>query len=161
MKRIYRILCTVNNKSYVGCTKNVFREKQHLKELQRGAHYTILQNDFDTYGESSFIVETLEECESHISNEREKYWISHFDSRNNGYNLTEDGNGHFQKGGKHTEDTKKKISEANKNKIVTEETRKKISESINSIVVKNILSMEENNQMKLFRKEKILSKKEM
>jgi hypothetical protein len=40
--------------------------------------------------------EVIEECEDSLINEREIYWISHFDSTNHekGYNLSKGGQGH-------------------------------------------------------------------
>lgn len=45
------------------------------------------------YGINSFSIEQIEECESERLDEREKYWISRFDSYSNGYNMTIGGEG--------------------------------------------------------------------
>ena len=43
------------------------------------------------YGRDKFHITLLEECPIDLLNEREKYWISFYDSYNNGYNLTKGG----------------------------------------------------------------------
>lgn len=45
------------------------------------------------YGKENFVIEPLEKCGSTLLNEREKYYISYFDSYRNGYNSTEGGQG--------------------------------------------------------------------
>ena len=39
------------------------------------------------YGFDNFSSEVIEECPEELVNEREVYWISHFDSTNKGYNI--------------------------------------------------------------------------
>lgn len=45
------------------------------------------------YGIESFKVETIEQCNETIVNERETYWIDKLDSFHNGYNATTGGDG--------------------------------------------------------------------
>ena len=45
------------------------------------------------YGIEHFTIEAIEECPINILSEREKYWISEFDSYHNGYNATLGGDG--------------------------------------------------------------------
>ena len=45
------------------------------------------------YGVEHFKHEVVEECDDTLLDEREKYWISYFDSYNNGYNQTLGGQG--------------------------------------------------------------------
>ena len=66
--------------------------------------------------------------------EREIFWISFFDSYNNGYNLTE--GGHSVRGYKYTDEVKQKISESLKGennpmygKHLSDEAKKKISDA--------------------------------
>lgn len=61
---IYKILNTVNNKTYIGTSVDVFeRKRKHFEKLRRGAHENILiQADFVYYKEEAFIFEVLEFC---------------------------------------------------------------------------------------------------
>lgn len=78
--------------------------------------YEVLEyNEFDTEEE---LLKWLDE--------REEYYIAKFDSRNNGFNTSKGGTGN--KGCKHTEATRKKISENHRN-YQTEEVKAKISKS--------------------------------
>ena len=43
------------------------------------------------YGKENFSVEVIEEIDSKYLNDREQYWISYYNSYNNGYNLTRGG----------------------------------------------------------------------
>ncbi len=52
-----------------------------------------LQNAIRKYGKDVFIIEAIEECEEELLNERETFWITFYDSVNNGYNLTYGGEG--------------------------------------------------------------------
>lgn len=40
------------------------------------------------YGKDKFHISLIEEVSVEKLNEREKYWITYYDSYNNGYNLT-------------------------------------------------------------------------
>jgi len=62
----------------------------HFSSLRSGKHENIhLQNAWNKYGEDAFFFEVLERNLSPIGvNERERYWIAHFDSFVNGYNRT-------------------------------------------------------------------------
>jgi group I intron endonuclease len=102
---------------------------------------THFYNSIKKYGVESFILETLEECGEGVLSEREIYYINHFDTFKNGYNMTLGGDGgdtshslnykngmatrcvkgknnpmygkvSAMKGKKHTEDAKKKQSAA-------------------------------------------------
>lgn len=107
---IYMFLNIVNNKVYVGSTKN-FRERRssHLSDLRKDKHYnTYLQNSFNKYGEDNIKFIVLEECEVLELIQKEQYWINLKNSNNSdfGYNLCipTDNSGH-----EFTEDTKHKL----------------------------------------------------
>lgn len=93
--RIYIIRNTVNSKVYIGQTTSSInlRFRNHLSSARRGGDY-VIGKAIRKYGESKFYVELLEECLTEELNEREKYWISFFDStaRKNGYNMSIGGN---------------------------------------------------------------------
>lgn len=93
MKCIYKIENKENGKVYIGQTVNYTeRRKAHLKALKRGNHYNrYLQKSFDKYGVTSFSFSVIEETDE--LDEREMYWIKHFNSVDCsfGYNLTSGG----------------------------------------------------------------------
>lgn len=77
---VYKIINTVNNKFYVGSTKNFVRRKgQHLSELRRGVHHSIvLQRAWDKYGESNFIfvIHSTHISRDEMLEEEQKYILS-------------------------------------------------------------------------------------
>lgn len=117
---------------YVGQTINPLdRFKQHINDSKKDKRSSIfLYNAMKKYGIDSFTFEIIEE-NIPIENisERERYWINTLNTlRPNGYNLTLGGEGTF--GYKHTEETKKKLSEMKKGRfthIQTIDSREKIS----------------------------------
>lgn len=61
---IYKIVNTINNKAYIGSSKNVaLRYDLHLKNLRKGRHVNpALQKAFKKYGEAALKLEILEIC---------------------------------------------------------------------------------------------------
>ena len=95
MTGIYKITNTINNKVYIGLSKNIEdRWKTHKKryKIENDKEYEKhLYRSFRKYGIEAFTFEIIEEClEEELSN-REIYWISYFDSYANGYNETPGG----------------------------------------------------------------------
>lgn len=136
---IYKTTNLVNGKIYIGQDKN-----NNHTYLGSGK---ILHLAFQKHGIENFNKEIIEECESiEELNEREKYWISFYNSTNRsiGYNIALGGNGgdtlskHPNKkeiGNRIGESNKRlwedevyktKMSEIRKNQV-TEETREKLS----------------------------------
>lgn len=117
---IYRIHNTVTGKNYVGSSKNMkARKNQHFYLLGLGkCHSKRLQNSFNVHGVEAFVFEVLEECELERLSERELHWLKHFDAVNNGYNSSEDV-ACPTRGFKHSDETKKRMSEANKRRPIT------------------------------------------
>jgi hypothetical protein len=80
IKGIYCIVNTVNNKKYIGRSKNIYnRIKIHLDELKNKSHHNYkLQEDYNTYGENAFKFLLLEES-SKIEDfpSMEHSWIFH------------------------------------------------------------------------------------
>lgn len=89
--RIYIIRNTVNNKVYIGQTKVSLklRFQNHLSAARNGKDY-VIGKAIRKYGEENFYIELLEECTIEELNDREKYWISYFNSTDNklGYNMS-------------------------------------------------------------------------
>lgn len=113
---IYKTTNLINGKIYVGQKKSeVFLNEKYLGS---GKH---LKRAVRRYGESSFKVELLQECNSEAEiNSCEKYWIHELDATNPaiGYNISEGGNSPILRGinngmyGKSQSDfCKKRVSE--------------------------------------------------
>ena len=126
---IYMIRCKINNKIYIGRSKNIKdRWKQHKKELRNNKHCNKnIQKDWNKYGQDNFEFNIIVECEEDKLNELERKYINEYKSCGFGYNMTfgKDENGAEI----HTEETKKKMSESHMGYNLTEETKKKMSES--------------------------------
>jgi group I intron endonuclease len=125
---IYIILNTKNGKVYVGKTAKNFkgRWKDHQSDLKGGHHFNPhLQAAWNLYGAKMFQFKVLEYCPIEQLNEREKHHIKIYRKRGLAYNLTDGGVG----GCNPSEETRRKLSEANKGKKRSEETRRKISEA--------------------------------
>lgn len=120
---IYLTTNLINGKIYVG-QHSLKSKTQNYK----GSGKEILRA-LKKYGKENFKMEVIEWCESFEElNEREKFWIEHYNSRERsiGYNITEGGQG--ISGFVHSEESKKKISEHNgrywKGKLLHPNTRK-------------------------------------
>lgn len=91
---IYKITNTINNKIYIGQSKDIeHRIEQHLNLLQKKKHENkLMQKDYNLFS-AAFIFEVLEECPLSLLNEAEKRWIAHFHSDNPlyGYNQNKGG----------------------------------------------------------------------
>lgn len=98
--RIYIIRNKVNNKIYIGQTtvSIKLRFQNHLSAARRGKDY-ILGKAIRKYGEENFSIKLIEECLIEELNNKEKYWISFFNSTNNkiGYNMSIGGNATYVK----------------------------------------------------------------
>lgn len=96
MPYIYKIINQQNGKIYIGKTVESVenRFKRHCRDCQLDTvSHRPLYSAMKKYGIENFQVETIEECEISILNEREKYWIEFFQSFKNGYNATLGGDG--------------------------------------------------------------------
>jgi group I intron endonuclease len=129
---IYLIKNIVNNKIYIGSAVDISnRWRRHKRELRKGKHHNILLlRAWCKYGEQSFTFEILEE----VSNSDhllayEQVYLDYYKSyeEDKGYNICKVAGSPF--GTKLSEETRRKISEANKGHIVSEETKKKIGEA--------------------------------
>ena len=124
MRYVYIIRNLVNHKVYIGQTKNLQQRKAvHFCTARKGdcRHlYTAMRQ----YGFENFIFEVLEECVDELINQREKYWVTKFDSfnREKGYNLTSGGD-HYE----HTFESLQKIREARARQVFTSEHQEKKS----------------------------------
>lgn len=87
---VYIIQNTVNNKVYIGASRNIYNRLCDHKVMLRGNyhHNQHLQAAFNDYGESYFIFDVLEFCSESLIFSQENYWCNMLCShdRNYGYN---------------------------------------------------------------------------
>ena len=118
MVGIYSITNVENNKMYIGQSSNIeWRWKHHVSDLRYNRHHNKhLQSSWNKYGESAFIFNVIEECDTKELDTREIYWIETYDTYNSGYNLDKGGQG--TRGYKHTEEEILKMIQIQKPKVV-------------------------------------------
>lgn len=140
---VYRII-SPSNKQYIGITtrKNPkTRWREHIKLSSKGIKHRALYYAMNKYGIENMKFEVIEKLQNTTQEslfKAEKYYIKKFNTFKKGYNMTEGGEGTpglFGElnpfyGHKHTEETKRKISKANKGHKHTEEWKRKNSELI-------------------------------
>lgn len=119
----------INGKWYIGQT--VYGDNPERRWGKDGRRYDRnpkFANGIQKYGWDNFEHIILKE---NLTKEEadywEKYYIEYYNAKENGYNLTEGGEGNV--GYAHSEETKRKISEAQKGKHPSEEAKEKMSEA--------------------------------
>ena len=138
---IYKITNIITNQCYIGQTFNSLEERWR-KHKQKNNNCRYLKNAFSKHGIDNFEFKLICICFDSDLNKFEIEYIKKFNSLvPNGYNLREGG----ENGGKHNEETKKKISETLKNTLSsnkreiklgrphTEETKLKLSKALTGI----------------------------
>jgi group I intron endonuclease len=155
---IYVIKNIVNNKVYIGSAVDfIKRWRQHKNNLRKGKHHSArLLRAWNKYGEHNFKFELLQEVSNplHLLS-YEQVYLDYYKSYENehGYNICKTAGSQY--GLRHSEEAKRKISDAisgdsnpfkgrkhkpetiehlrkiNTGKKATEETRKKMSEAKN------------------------------
>lgn len=171
--KIYSITNKINNKKYIGVTKDLdTRKRKHFWELKNNRHSNEkLQRDYNVFGASAFEVEILEELKYATKKEgfkKEVFYIGKYNSCDDGYNMSYGADGsnlsqitddtrekHRQEmlgntywlGRKHTEETKKKIGDVHRGKTVKASTRKKLSEKAKEKTGEKIHFMANSTQM--------------
>jgi group I intron endonuclease len=127
MSGVYKIT-SPQGRVYVGQAVNIEKRLRDYQKLKCKSQ-TRLHNSLVKYGTINHTFEVIEECSIDLLNERERYWQECYDvlSRQ-GLNckLTNT----FDKSGVHSEETKKRQSEANLGKIISEEVRLKIKNTL-------------------------------
>lgn len=88
---IYKFTNKITGESYIGQSVNLKRRYNDHKNIKNDGSY--FHRMLSHYGFSNFEYEILEECSKNNLNEREKFYISKYNTvYPHGYNLTEGGN---------------------------------------------------------------------
>ena len=99
---IYMYKNLINGKIYIGQTVNVYlRRRQHENPTGQDRTHQFnseFHQDMRKYGVDNFEFSILEECLPEELNEREIYWISKFETTENGYNIKCGGSGGWVNG---------------------------------------------------------------
>lgn len=116
---IYKIINDINNRIYIGQTTLSLKERiyNYKKEFKHDTRHRPILDAMRKYGFEHFFFEIVEDNiqTQEDLDEKEKYYIQFYHSlcKENGYNIELGGNGR----GKHSEETKKKISKAQKGEL--------------------------------------------
>lgn len=92
--KIYLISNDINDKLYVGQTVQTLNKRftgHCCYSKSDRSDNMLIKRAIHKYGKNKFHISLIEECPIDKMNEREIYWISYYDSYNNGYNLTKGG----------------------------------------------------------------------
>lgn len=92
---IYKITNLLNGKCYIGQSIDIEKrwvEHKSIYNHPRCSNYHIYKA-FRKYGIENFSFSVIEECEQSLLNDREKFWIQHYNSFEHGYNMTIGGDG--------------------------------------------------------------------
>lgn len=87
---IYKITNIENGMAYIGQSVDIIeRWRTHVKSgLGIGGSKNKLYTAMFSFGVENFTFEILEECDRSVLNEKEKIWISNFNTNSYGYNMT-------------------------------------------------------------------------
>lgn len=105
---IYRLI-SPSGKSYIGQTIN-FKRRIARHKNPKVKDCPKLNNAIKKYGFQNFQIEIIEHCLPRLLNDRERYWISYYNSLIFGYNSTSGGNSNYII----LDETKEKIRQKNK-----------------------------------------------
>lgn len=120
---IYKIQHKESGKIYIGQTIRTLEQRmyEHCKD-----NICYIDRAITKYGIDAFKVTVIDYDDNiDLLNSKEQFWIAFYNCiAPKGYNLTSGGKNY-----NHSEETRIKISESEKGKIVSEDTRRKLSES--------------------------------
>lgn len=128
MGYIYLRTNRINGKKYVGqvTTKRFKARQAEWKCLKQPYAGNVINNARKKYGIDAFDFEILKECKDDELNQWEMHYIKELNTKvPYGYNMTDGGNSVCS----HSEETRKKISDAHKGIKFSEEHKRHISES--------------------------------
>ena len=124
---IYSLYCRETERYYVGQTIKGLnkRWKEHIYEANKMSPKP-LYKAIRKYGAGSFTVRILEECDVTLLDERETYWIEHYNAYSGGYNQTNGAGGQYRI----SDDVKDRISATMTGKMKSEEHIENISKAL-------------------------------
>ena len=173
---VYKITNIINNKCYIGSSKNIKKRwYEHKRRLRKGTHHSqYLQHSYNKYGEPNFVFTILELCEPlellileqrYFDEIKPEYIILKTAGRFDGYRHTEETKKILREKRKNqvnrpcSEETKRKISEANKDRIFTDEHKAKLSEAHKGkeLSSEHIKKIRESSTLELMRNKQKLS----
>jgi group I intron endonuclease len=156
---IYGLRNKTNGKWYIGQSKDIQYRFGRYGRLKCKSQRKLF-NSLSKYGYDGFDKIILERCGESMLNEKEIYWIKHFNAINEGYNLKGGGNR-----GKYSDESKRKIGEKSKGRKHSPETIEKIKraranqpstpmnsahlEKLRQISMNRIVSQETREKMRL------------
>lgn len=132
---IYSITCIINNKKYIGSSKDFDKSKErHFKNLKYNRSNPLLQKDYNKFGKENFIfnIEEYVQNDDNLLSEKEEFYFHKYKTLvkiygfNYGYNIREANRGGL-KFKNHKNKTKKLIKEKRKEQIFSKEFREKRS----------------------------------
>ena len=130
---IYRIVCTTNGNYIYGSSDNVWKRWViHKSRLRCNRHDNpIAQNTWNKYGEASFRIELIEEVSPEELLKTEDVYIKKYHGTPHCMNIAVDASspGRGRKMGPRSDEVKLKLRLANLGKHHSEETKKKIADS--------------------------------
>ena len=142
---VYRAKNKINNKSYIGITTKTLEHRKRTHEKAAKYSNRKFYTALNKYGFDNFEWSVLSECSDMVELEnQEQHYIKHYNSMDNGYNLTSGGESIKE----YSEESKELMREARvewhksnrngfKGKTHTEEVRKRISEKLKGRVSPN------------------------
>jgi hypothetical protein len=91
---IYKITNKINNKSYIGQSKDIYRRwREHIKNFKDVQNNQVIYLAIRKYGLENFDFSIVEECALESLDEREIFYIEKFNTYIDGYNMTIGGSG--------------------------------------------------------------------
>ena len=126
MYHVYRIINKINNKSYIGITSRSVDERweEHLSRVRNYNRQNRIYVAMKKYCVESFTHELVASTPNEdVVREMETFFIHYYDSYRNGYNCNFGGCGNLNI----SPETRKKISERQKGKIISLESRRNMS----------------------------------
>jgi len=147
----YTITNRENGKVYYGSSSNIDRRwKEHRKALRRGEHGNPhLQRSWNKYGPASFTFAVFDYCDVEDLHAYEQILLDQHAGKDYCYNIAKDAVSPMR-GRKHSEETKRKVSQALLGKTHSEETKRKMRKPKHSEEYRRKLSQVmkgENNPM--------------
>lgn len=151
MKYIYVRTNTINDKQYVGQTKNINKRNNFWNCLSGVYANKYIDEDRGKYGLENWKTEILKECDDSESDFWERFFIEKLDTKYpNGYNISGGGIGGIY-GCKHSIETKKKMSKwrsenqfGDKNPFYGKHWNKKQREAVLKAISKKVKEIRED-----------------